>query len=112
MREISDPNIYSEFNIVDPIDTPVCYQANSPTHESELLTPFSNPPTRNQSIPIPTSSYTPNNSPLYPYTAHHAYNPDSLDSTDSAHSIIFPHCSDLVERDLVSLFVLYVLRVL
>ena len=101
MREISDPNIYSKFNIVDPIDTPVWYQANSPTHESELLTPFSNPPTPNQSIPIPTSSYTPNNSPLYPYTAHHAYNPDSLDSTDSAHSVIFPHSSDLVERDLV-----------
>ena len=102
MREISDPNIYSKFNIVNipPIDTPVWYQANSPT-QSDLLNPFSNPPSGNQSIPIPTSSYSPNNSPLYLNTAHHTSNPDSLDSTDSDHAVIYPHSSYLVERDLV-----------
>ena len=119
MREINQSNIYSKFdiNITTPhIDNPDCYQSNWPTQESYMSLPFPNPSSLNQFIPIPTSSYSPNNSPLYSNT-HLACDLDSTYSKDSIHSHFrtssrVSQASALEVGSQQNLFVLFVVKIL
>ena len=85
------PLIYSKFdvNISNLIDTPAWYQSNSPNQETDILLPFSNPSSSYQFRPVPTSSYSLNDSPLYS-DAHLTCASDSFDSTDSIQQHFIP----------------------